>query len=133
MLSQVLTWLSPIKKTNGLVINSDTESNMASREEEKETAKVSSKGPKTDAKSKSDSTRVYALRSRFICREKILLSKPPSGEPMILNWNIERDGGISGTIYGSKDNEDGDDVITSPIKMGDAVDGALVTTETGAV
>merc|ERR1712160_147630 len=60
-----------------------------------------------------------------------ILAKAPRGVPVISNWKKERDGGISGRIFGSPQFEEGEFVSTSPITS-EAADGALVTTESGS-
>merc|ERR1711957_679560 len=60
-----------------------------------------------------------------------ILAKAPRGVPVISNWKKERDGGISGRIFGSPQFEEGEFVSTSPITS-EAAGGALVTTESGS-
>lgn len=60
-----------------------------------------------------------------------ILQKAPLGVPTISNWRKNRDGSVSGIIYGSKAFGDGDSITTSPITS-DAVDGALVQTTSGS-
>merc|ERR1740136_610793 len=59
------------------------------------------------------------------------LASAPRGVPVISDWRQERDGGISGSIFGSPSFDEGEFVSTSPITS-DAIGGTLVTTESGS-
>ena len=59
------------------------------------------------------------------------LASAPRGIPTIYKWRQNRDGSISGVIFGSKAFEEGESVTTSPISS-DAVESAVVQTLSGS-
>jgi hypothetical protein len=77
---------------------------------------------------KEDSGAATTPKSKTVPR---ILQKAPLGVPEISKWRQNRDGSVSGIIYGSKAFKDGESVTTSPITS-DAVDGALVQTTSGS-
>jgi len=60
-----------------------------------------------------------------------IVSKAPRGVPAISNWKQNRDGSISGRVFGSDAFDEGESVTTSAITS-DAVDGAVVQTLSGS-
>jgi len=58
-------------------------------------------------------------------------SAPPRGVPTLRNWRQNRDGSITGLIYGSRSFDAGESVTTSPIQGQVAVN-TLVTTKSGS-
>lgn len=59
------------------------------------------------------------------------VASAPRGVPTIYKWRQNRDGSISGVIFGSKAFEEGESVTTSPISS-DAVESAVVQTLSGS-
>ena len=63
--------------------------------------------------------------------EEVATVNPPKGVPVLSKWRKNSDGSISGIISGSPAYVDGDAISTSPIK-GEAISGAVVTTQSGS-
>lgn len=59
-------------------------------------------------------------------------SAAPSGVPIIRKWSQNRDGSISGLIYGSPVFKDGEYITTSPIRTNDPAEKSMVTTISGS-
>ena len=59
------------------------------------------------------------------------IASAPKGVPTISKWRRNRDGSISGQIFGSSGFGNGESITTSPI-TGDPVDGSVVQTESGS-
>lgn len=77
---------------------------------------------------KEDTSAAATSRSKTMPK---ILKKAPIGVPKISKWRQNRDGSVSGIIYGSMAFKDGEPVTTSPITS-NAVDGALVQTTSGS-
>ena len=60
-----------------------------------------------------------------------VLSAAPRGVPTISNWKENRDGSVSGFIFGSPNFEEGESVTTSALII-DAADGIVVQTGSGS-
>ena len=59
------------------------------------------------------------------------VSSAPRGVPTVSKWRRNRDGSISGQIFGSSGFGDGESITTSPITS-DPVDGSVVETASGS-
>jgi len=60
-----------------------------------------------------------------------VLSTAPRGVPTISNWKINRDGSVSGFIFGSPNFDEGESVTTSPL-LDDALEGVVAQTGSGS-
>jgi HD-GYP domain-containing protein (c-di-GMP phosphodiesterase class II) len=63
---------------------------------------------------------------------KASIKAAPRGVPTIQRWRKNRDGSVTGSIYGSSNFSDGEQVTTSPIAMGTLAAGELVRTGSGS-
>ena len=59
-------------------------------------------------------------------------SKAPDGVPTVKSWEVRKDGGILGLIYGSPNADDGDYIETSPIVKGVIDNCSVVSTQSGS-
>ncbi len=60
-----------------------------------------------------------------------IVSQAPRGVPVLSKWRQNRDGSVTGFIYGSPAFGEGESITTSPITS-DAVDSAVVQTKSGS-
>lgn len=58
--------------------------------------------------------------------------KAPAGIPTITKWRKNRDGSVTGLIFGSRSFGEGERVTTSPISSGNVVSGEVVRTGSGS-
>ena len=58
--------------------------------------------------------------------------KAPDGVPTVKSWEVRKDGGILGLIYGSPNADDGDYIETSPIVDGAIDNCSVVSTQSGS-
>jgi hypothetical protein len=63
---------------------------------------------------------------------KVTNKVAPRGVPTIQRWRKNRDGSVTGIIYGSSNFSDGEQVTTSPIAIGTIATGELVRTGSGS-
>jgi hypothetical protein len=63
---------------------------------------------------------------------KVTSKVAPRGVPTIQSWRKNRDGSVTGIIYGSSNFSDGEQVTTSPIAIGTLAAGELVRTGSGS-
>merc|ERR1711935_922476 len=82
---------------------------------------------KVENKAKSGGT----IRSKSSKSAPKMASKAPRGVPAISNWKQNRDGSISGRVFGSNLFDEGESVTTSAITS-DAIDGSVVQTLSGS-
>eukprot|EP00557_Chaetoceros_sp_GSL56_P008337 CAMPEP_0176505254 /NCGR_PEP_ID=MMETSP0200_2-20121128/16395_1 /TAXON_ID=947934 /ORGANISM="Chaetoceros sp., Strain GSL56" /LENGTH=1628 /DNA_ID=CAMNT_0017904793 /DNA_START=134 /DNA_END=5020 /DNA_ORIENTATION=+ len=123
--SSLLSILSPATKSS----SPSAEKSASVLKDAKRGATISLGFLKLGSDDKKDDARATTTsRSKTVPR---ILQKAPLGIPEISNWRQNRDGSVSGIIYGSKAFKDGESVTTSPITS-DAVDGALVQTTSGS-
>ena len=64
--------------------------------------------------------------------KKVSSKVAPRGVPTIQRWRKNRDGSVTGIIYGSSSFSDGEQVTTSPISIGTIAAGELVRTGSGS-
>ena len=63
---------------------------------------------------------------------KVTSKVAPRGVPTIQRWRKNRDGSVTGIVYGSSSFSDGEQVTTSPIAIGTIAAGELVRTGSGS-
>eukprot|EP00559_Dactyliosolen_fragilissimus_P008096 CAMPEP_0184872412 /NCGR_PEP_ID=MMETSP0580-20130426/41276_1 /TAXON_ID=1118495 /ORGANISM="Dactyliosolen fragilissimus" /LENGTH=1145 /DNA_ID=CAMNT_0027375209 /DNA_START=30 /DNA_END=3464 /DNA_ORIENTATION=- len=61
----------------------------------------------------------------------IIVSSAPRGVATLSKWHHNKDGSLSGIIYGSSNYKDGQNITTSKLKTGSA-EGAVIETESGS-
>jgi hypothetical protein len=60
------------------------------------------------------------------------VSAAPRGVPTLRRWRVNRDGSVTGVIYGSSNFAEGERVTTSPIASGNLTNGSTVRTGSGS-